>query len=130
MQIDGSPGLRQQARAPSIRRIVEDVVGCKWTLHVLAQVRGGVNRPGALVRTAEGLTTKVLNERLSKLVRYGVLEKQSFPEVPPRVEYRLTPLGERLNGVLDAIAALQDDVDRQRVTGRTTRSAPAPRARS
>lgn len=112
MRIDGSTGVRARAKAPSIRRIVEDVVGCKWTLHVLAQVRAGVNRPGALVRTAEGLTTKVLNERLSKLVRYGVLEKQAFPEVPPRVEYRLTPMGERLNGVLDAIQALQDDVDR------------------
>jgi DNA-binding HxlR family transcriptional regulator len=73
-----------------------------------------VNRPGALVRTAEGLTTKVLNERLSKLVRYGVLEKHAFPEVPPRVEYRLTPLGERLNVVLDAIDALQDEIDRGR----------------
>lgn len=114
MRIDGSTGVRARAKAPSIRRIVEDVVGCKWTLHVLAQVRAGVNRPGALVRTAEGLTTKVLNERLSKLVRYGVLEKQAFPEVPPRVEYRLTPMGERLNGVLDAIEALQDDIDRAR----------------
>jgi DNA-binding HxlR family transcriptional regulator/catechol 2,3-dioxygenase-like lactoylglutathione lyase family enzyme len=92
-----------------VHRIVEDVVGCKWTLHVLAQVRAGVNRPGALVRTAEGLTTKVLNERLSKLVRYGVLEKQAFPEVPPRVEYRLTPFGERLNGVLDAIARMGEE---------------------
>ena len=112
MRIDRSTGVAATGRAPSIRRIVEDVVGCKWTLHVLAQVRAGVNRPGALVRTAEGLTTKVLNERLSKLVRYGVLEKRSFPEVPPRVEYRLTALGERLNGVLDAIETLQDDVDR------------------
>ena len=111
MPIDRATRLRAPRKPPSIRRIVEDVVGCKWTLHVLAQVRGGVNRPGALVRTAPGLTTKVLNERLSKLVRYGVLEKQSFPEVPPRVEYRLTALGERLNGVLDAIDALQDDVD-------------------
>ena len=111
MPIDAATRLRATRTPPSIRRIVEDDVGCKWTLHVLAQVRGGVNRPGALVRTAPGLTAKVLNERLSKLVRYGVLEKQSFPEVPPRVEYRLTPLGERLNGVLDAIAGLQDDVD-------------------
>ena len=44
-------------------------------------------------------------------MRDGVLEKQAFPDVPPRVEYRLTPLGTRLNGVLDAIDALQDDVD-------------------
>ena len=87
-----------------IRRIVEDVVGCKWTLHVLAQVR-----------TADGLTTKVLNERLAKLVRYGLLSKASYAEVPPRVEYRLTELGTRLNGVLDAIDALQQDVDGNRV---------------
>jgi DNA-binding HxlR family transcriptional regulator len=112
VQIDATTRLRATPGAPSIRRIVEDVVGCKWTLHVLAQVRAGVNRPGALVRTADGLTTKVLNERLAKLVRYGVLAKQSFPEVPPRVEYHLTPFGERLNGVLDAIDALQDEVDR------------------
>lgn len=78
---------------------------------MLAQVRAGVNRPGRLVRSAEGLTTKVLNERLAKLVRFGVLEKVSYPEVPPRVEYHLTPLGERLNPVLDAIEALQRERD-------------------
>jgi DNA-binding HxlR family transcriptional regulator len=95
--------------------MVEDVIGCKWTLHVLGQVRAGVCRPGQLVRTADGLTTKVLNERLAKLVRYGVLEKVSYPEVPPRVEYHLTPLGSRLNTILDAIASLQDDVDGGRI---------------
>ncbi|MCC6164326.1 MAG: helix-turn-helix transcriptional regulator [Acidobacteria bacterium] len=96
---------------PSVRAIVEDVVGCKWTLHVLEQVRAGVHRPGALVRTTEGLTRKVLYERLAKLVRYGVLVREAYPEVPPRVEYHLTPFGERLNTVLDAIDALQRDVD-------------------
>ena len=107
----------------TIRRIVEDVVGCKWTLHVLAQVRAGVNRPGQLVRSAEGLTTKVLNERLVKLVRYGVLERHAYPEIPPRVEYHLTPLGTRLDALLDAIDALQRDVDADRI-------APAARALS
>ncbi|ODS58154.1 MAG: HxlR family transcriptional regulator [Acidobacteria bacterium SCN 69-37] len=107
----------------TIRRMVEDVVGCKWTLHVLAQVRAGVNRPGQLVRSAEGLTTKVLNERLVKLVRYGVLERHAYPEIPPRVEYHLTPLGTRLDALLDAIDALQRDVDADRI-------APAARALS
>ena len=112
MQIDAQSRLR---RAPSINEIVEDVIGCKWTLHVLGQVRAGVRRPGQLVRTAERLTTKVLNERLAKLVRYGVLEKVSYPEVPPRVEYHLTPFGSRLNTILDAIDSLQDDVDGGRI---------------
>ena len=71
VQIDAQSRVRRQ---PSINEIVEDVIGCKWTLHVLARVRAGVRRPGQLVRTADGLTTKVLNERLAKLVRYGVLE--------------------------------------------------------
>lgn len=108
MSIDARTGVTGRTSA-DVRRIVEDVVGCKWTLHVLAQVREGVNRPGQLVRTAEGLTTKVLNERLSKLVRFGVLEKVSYPEVPPRVEYHLTTFGTRLNTVLDAIDALDED---------------------
>lgn len=99
----------------AVSEVVENVLGCKWTLHVLAQIRDGVNRPGQLVRSADGLTTKVLNERLAKLVRFGVLEKRSFPEVPPRVEYRITPFGRRLNRVLDEVLALQRDVDTARV---------------
>jgi len=42
-------------------------------------------------------------------VRFGVLERISYPEVPPRVEYRLTPFGERFGVVLDAIAELEQD---------------------
>lgn len=93
--------------APSdVHLMFESCIGCKWTLHVLGQIRKGINRPGALVRTASGLTTKVLNERLAKLVRFDVLEKVSYPEVPPRVEYRLTKFGEKFVGVLDQIEKL------------------------
>jgi DNA-binding HxlR family transcriptional regulator len=101
------------ARRPSVSEIVEDVLGCKWTLHILQQIRAGIRRPGALARSAEGLTTKVLNERLAKLVRFGVLKKFAYPEVPPRVEYELTPLGARLNQVLDEIHRIQDELDRE-----------------
>ena len=76
--------------------MVEDVVGCKWSLAVLGAVRGGVRRPGAMEHAIEGLSKKVLNERLRKLVRFGVLDKRSYPEVPPRAEYTLTPLGHSL----------------------------------
>jgi DNA-binding HxlR family transcriptional regulator len=89
--------------------MVEDVIGCKWTLTVIDLVRRGIRRPGAMERSVAGLTQKVLNERLRKLVRYGVLVKHSYPEVPPRVEYELTEFGLRFVGVLDAIAALEAD---------------------
>lgn len=94
-----------------VRTVVENIVGCKWSLHVLAQIRAGVNRPGALVRSAAGLTTKVLNERLAKMVRFNLLQKVSYPEVPPRVEYHLTDFGRRFVKLLDEIDKLQHDMD-------------------
>ncbi len=98
--------------APNVARMVEDIVGCKWSLAVLGAVRGDVRRPGALEHAIEGLSKKVLSERLSKLVRFGILEKQAFAELPPRVEYRFTPFGDKFLRVLDSIEALQHEVDR------------------
>jgi DNA-binding HxlR family transcriptional regulator len=98
------------ARENDVARIVEDVVGCKWSLAVLARVREGVQRPGALEHSLPGLSTKVLNERLRKLVRYGILARTAYAEIPPRVEYALTPFGRRFARLLDDIEALQRDV--------------------
>ncbi len=106
------------ADAPDIAGMVESIVGCKWSLHVLEQVRRGVNRPGAMARSAEGLTTKVLSERLGKMLRFGILRKVSYPEVPPRVEYFLTPLGERFTAILDEIERLKRDVARGEIDAR------------
>lgn len=95
-------------------RMVEDIIGCKWSLTVLDLVRRGVNRPGAMEHAIEGLTAKVLNERLRKLVRYGIVDKQSYPEIPPRVEYRLTEFGQRFVGVLDQISTLEPPLKESR----------------
>lgn len=90
--------------------IVAQVVGCKWSLGVIACVRGGIVRPGAIERSMEGLTAKVLNDSLRKLLRLGVLERDVFPELPPRVEYRLTDFGERFCRVLDEIGKLEAEL--------------------
>ena len=92
--------------------MVEDIVGCKWSLAVLGAVRRGVHRPGALEHAIEGLSKKVLNERLAKLVRFGILDKHSFAELPPRVEYRLTAFGAKFCALLDGIEALQRELGR------------------
>ncbi|HEY6125905.1 MAG TPA: helix-turn-helix domain-containing protein [Steroidobacteraceae bacterium] len=89
-------------------RMVEDIVGCKWSLTVLGLIADGVQRPGAMQRRVPGLTAKVLNERLRKLLRFGIIERQIYAEVPPRVEYRLTTFGRRFDGVLKEIAALDN----------------------
>ncbi len=98
-----------EATRSDVTFILQNVLGCKWTLHILAEVRKGVRRPGELARSADGLTTKVLNERLVKLVRFGILEKTSYPEVPPRVEYELSEFGQRFRKLLDEIERLQAD---------------------
>ena len=88
-------GKKISRRVPPrhIGRMVETLVGCKWSLTVVELVQCGIQRPGAMERAVEGLSAKVLNDCLRLLVDYGVLEKQSFPEVPPRVEYHFTPFG-------------------------------------
>ncbi len=101
---------RKPARVTTVKGMVEDIVGCKWTLTVLEMVCKGVNRPGAIEHAVEGLSAKVLNERLRKLCRFGVLERQAFAEIPPRVEYQLTPLGIKLGAVLDQIEALEAEM--------------------
>ncbi len=91
--------------------MVEDIVGCKWSLTVLMLVKSGICRPGAMQKRVPGLSAKVLNERLRKLLRFGIIEREVFAEVPPRVEYRLTAFGRRFSGVLDQIAQL--DAERE-----------------
>jgi len=79
----------------------------------MSQIRAGVHRPGELQRSTEGLTTKVLNDRLAKLVRLQIVERESFPEVPPRVEYRLTEFGTRFMAIIDQIEQLQGEFGHQ-----------------
>lgn len=101
------------AAKPSAAGMVENIVGCKWSLTVIGLVRNGVNRPGAMEHAVPGLSAKVLNERLRKLVRYGIFEKRAFAEIPPRVEYSLTGFGVRFVEILDQIERLERALSRE-----------------
>lgn len=101
---------KKHSPKPGVKAMVENIIGCKWSLTVLDMVRKGIDRPGAMERSVDGLTTKVLNERLRKLVRFGILEKKSYPEVPPRVEYKVTRFGKRFIRLLDEIDRLEADL--------------------
>lgn len=97
--------------SPGVHQMVESIVGCKWSLTVLSLVRKGVHRPGEMEHAIDGLSGKVLNERLAKLVRFGILDKASFAEVPPRVEYRMTMFGNKFIKLLDEVDELQRVID-------------------
>ena len=64
-----------------------------------------------MVRSVEGLSTKVLNECLKRNVEFGILDKQMFNELPPRVEYQVTPFGEKFLLILDQLESLQNEID-------------------
>nr|WP_041421574.1 helix-turn-helix domain-containing protein [Shewanella sediminis] len=106
--------MQQRVIGPSeSTRMVETIVGCKWSLTVYQLLDQDINRPGEMVRSVEGLTTKVLNQCLKRNVEFGILEKISYPEIPPRVEYRVTSFGEKFMTILDALKVLQEEIEVQ-----------------
>src|SRR6188768_2129282 len=82
------------SRCPS-RRIMA-VLAEKWTLLVVTQLANGPMRTSEIRRGVEGVSEKMLIQTLRKLEGFGLISRKSYPEVPPRVEYRLTPLGRSL----------------------------------
>lgn len=94
-------------------KMVETIYGCKWSLTVYQLLADGINRPGEMVRSVDGLTTKVLNQCLRKNTDFGILERLSYNEVPPRVEYKVTEFGGKFMKVLDEIEKLQSEIEAQ-----------------
>ena len=70
-----------------------DIISGKWTLLILRDLADGINRFSALERSLVGISPKTLSERLKSLDKAGVVTRKSYAEVPPRVEYSLTPMG-------------------------------------
>ncbi|PMG73602.1 HxlR family transcriptional regulator [Shewanella sp. 10N.286.51.B7] len=92
-------------------RMVETIYGCKWSLTVYQLLANGINRPGAMVNHVEGLTTKVLNQYLKRNVEFGILDRVTFSEIPPRVEYQVTSFGQKFLRILDELEKLQQELD-------------------
>lgn len=84
-------------------RTVLDRVGDKWSLLVVATLRNGRLRFSELQRHIPGISQRMLTLTLRQLERDGLLERTVHAEVPPRVEYELTTLGE---GLIDTSVAL------------------------
>ena len=64
-----------------------------------------------MVRCVEGLSTKVLNSCLKRNVDFGILQRVSYNEMPPRVEYNVTPFGTKFIQVLGQLEKLQLEID-------------------
>ena len=89
--------------------MVENIIGCKWSMSILDMIDQGINRPGKMTRDQDGLSTKVLNERLKKLLKYGVIAKIEYDEIPPRVEYNFTNFGKKFLKIIHDIRDLENE---------------------
>ncbi|WP_228990380.1 helix-turn-helix domain-containing protein [Streptomyces sp. DH8] len=82
-----------------------DVIGGKWKVLILWALNERTCRFGELRRAVPGVTEKVLSSHLKELEDDGIVHREVYAEVPPRVEYSLTPLGLSLNAALEPLGA-------------------------
>ena len=85
--------------------LTADIVCGKWTLLVIRDLAEGRSRFCELERSLAGISPRTLSLRLRALEEEGILARETFPEVPPRVEYTLTEKGRALVPIIDSMRA-------------------------
>jgi DNA-binding HxlR family transcriptional regulator len=91
------------ARCPS--RAALDLIAHTWAVLVASSLVDGPKRHSRLCAQIDGISKKALTQTLRELERSGLVDRRVYPEVPPRVEYSLTPLGHSLRGPVAALTA-------------------------
>lgn len=81
-----------------------DSIGGKWKPMLLFYIAKGVNRFNKLFTAIDGINRQMLSKQLKELEKSGLLERTLFPEIPPRVEYTLTPLGKSLLPIVQSMS--------------------------
>ena len=80
--------------------ITLSLISDKWKILILHELSTGTKRPCALKKSLTGISQKVLTEKLRSLEEHGLILRNSYNEVPPKVEYSLTLLGDSLMPIL------------------------------
>lgn len=84
------------------REIIE-IIAAKWVLLILPLLRDAPLRNGDLMRSVEGISQKMLTQTLRDLETRGLVYRREYREIPPRVEYSLSPLGQSLAQILSKL---------------------------
>lgn len=106
---DGREAFQWDTRGDCEVRHILDRVADKWSLLVIALLAEKTMRFGELVREIDGVSKKMLTVTLRNLERDGLIHREMFPEIPPRVEYRLTSLGRSLLGTIQSLVGWVED---------------------
>ncbi len=94
-------------------RLILSLLEGKWKILILYHLFNGEKRPSELERNISDASRQVLTSQLRELETDGLIEKTIYAEVPPRVEYSLTPFGWRLEPLLDLLFELGHEHARQ-----------------
>ena len=86
------------------------VIGSKWTVLIIRELMEGTRRFGELERALTGIRPRTLYMRLGDMEGHGIIERKVYPEVPPRVEYKLSTLGKSLDPVLKTMSSWGSNV--------------------
>jgi len=81
-----------------------NIVGGRWKPAILCRLLYGTMRYSELKRSIKGISERMLVAQLKELEKAQIIERQVYPEVPPRVEYRLTALGQTMKPMLKAMS--------------------------
>ncbi|GAB4151750.1 MAG: winged helix-turn-helix transcriptional regulator [Cyanobacteria bacterium J069] len=76
------------------------IIGGRWKVLILRELLGGVKRFNELHRSLSGITQKMLTQQLREMEDDGIVHREVYQQVPPKVEYSLTPLGQSLEPIL------------------------------
>lgn len=82
-----------------------EVIGGMWKVIIVRELLGGTKRYSQLHRALKRVTHKMLAQQLRELERDGLVSRKVYPQVPPKVEYSLTSLGQSLGPLLDSMHA-------------------------
>lgn len=77
------------------------LIGSKWKLLILRDLMTGKKRYNELRKSLDGISQKVLTATLKSMVEDGIVIRTAYPEVPPRIEYSLSEIGESLRPIID-----------------------------
>ncbi len=80
-----------------------EIISGKWTLLIIRDLATGTKRFSQLERSLHGISPKTLSERLCSLEHEGIITRQTFAEVPPKVEYTLTEKGQDLVALIETM---------------------------
>lgn len=95
--------VKKKSNRKSPATVTLQVIGGKWKVLVLYELFSGVKRFSELRRLLSGVTQKMLTQQLREMEQDGLIHREIYLQIPPKVEYSLTPLGKSLKSIVDAM---------------------------